>query len=197
MRLFRESIQTIIMAVLIFLLMQTSFQSFRVQGASMLPNLENKQYLMINKAVYLHVRMGEAARYVPFLDRLGEVIYLFHPPRRGEVVVFHPPLNSQDDYIKRIIGLPGETIAIKDGKVYIDDKPLDEPFIEDAPRYTMTARKVPEGHFFVLGDNRNLSSDSHNWGPVPYQLMVGKAWVSLWPLPPSLASSYPSQAREG
>jgi signal peptidase I len=196
MRVIREAVQTIIMAVLIFLLLQTSFQSFRVKGASMMPNLQDGQYLLVNKAVYLNIRLGDAAKYIPFLQREGEVVYLFHPPRRGEVVVFHPPQNPQEDYIKRIIGLPGETVAIKGGKVYVDGQPLDESFVREAPNYTMSAKKVPAGHYFVLGDNRNLSSDSHSWGTVPYQYLVGKAWVSLWPLPPSWAPHQSLQAEE-
>ncbi|MFQ5826921.1 MAG: signal peptidase I [Dehalococcoidia bacterium] len=194
MRVIREAVQTIIMAVLIFLVLQTSFQSFRVRGASMVPNLQDGQYLLVNKAVYLHIRLGEAAKYVPFLQREGEVVYLFHPPRRGEVVVFHPPQNPQDDYIKRIIGLPGETVSVRVGKVYVDGRPLDESFVREAPSYTMPAKEVPAGHYFVLGDNRNLSSDSHNWGTVPYQHIVGKAWASLWPLPPSWAPHRSLQA---
>ena len=197
MRLIREALQTIVLAVLIFLVLQTSFQSFQVKGASMEPSLHNKQYLMVNKVVYLHVRLGKAAKLVPFLQQEGDVVYLFHPPRRGEVVVFHPPGNPQQDYIKRVIGLPGETVAVKDRRVFIDGQPLEEwNYVRQAPFYTLESQRIPPGHYFVLGDNRNSSSDSHSWGTVPYQNIVGKAWISFWPLPPKWAPNRSTQVAE-
>ena len=102
-------------------------------------------------------------------------------PAHGDVVILRPPSNSSIDYIKRVIALPGETVEIKDGLVYIDGGSLSEPYILDPPHYTMKPLEVPQGHCFVLGDNRNSSNDSHIWGPLPLDNIEGKVWLSIWP----------------
>ena len=110
------------------------------------------------------------------------VAYFFHEPERGDVTIFHPPGNRQGDYIKRIIGLPGDTIEIKMGAVYVNDAKLDEPYIKDPPNYTYPLTKVPENNYFVLGDNRNISNDSHSGWMLPRQNIIGEVWLSIWPL---------------
>ena len=97
------------------------------------------------------------------------------------MVTLHPPSNLSVDYIKRVIALPGETVEIKDGFVYINGKPLSEPYVLDPPRYTMKQLEVPKGYCFVLGDNRDNSNDSHIWGPLPRDNIIGKVWLSIWP----------------
>ena len=154
----REIVITVLIALVIFLAVHFTLQSFKVKGDSMLPSLQSGQYLLINK-----------------------VVYSFSSQHRGEVVVFHPPVNSEDVYIKRIIGLPGETIEITRGKVYINGEPLDEPYIEEEAVYDYPPYLIPPGHYFVLGDNRNGSSDSRRWGPVPEENIIGKAWLCYWP----------------
>jgi signal peptidase I len=129
----------------------------------MKPNFHQGQRLLVNKATY----------------------YL-HTPERGDVIVFHPPSDGQADYIKRVVGLPGESVEIREGKVYIylNGQPftLDEgAFVEAAPDYRMTLRKIPENQYFVLGDNRNNSNDSHNGWTVQEEDIVGKAWILMWP----------------
>ncbi|MCL2817180.1 MAG: signal peptidase I [Clostridiales bacterium] len=122
-------------------------------------------------------------------DRLinNKLTYRFSGPKRGDIVVFAPPaeLEKSDDLLKRIIGLPGETVEIKDGKVYINDEPLDEPYITEAyaPKYTFGPATVPEGHYFVLGDNRNNSKDSHEWEDpfLPRENIKGKVWLRFEP----------------
>lgn len=153
----REIIVIILLAVVIFLLLQSTLQSFKVEGFSMEPSLHHGQYLVVNKAVYW-----------------------FHPPQRGDVIVFRSLENPDRDLIKRVIALPGETVEIKEGKVYIDGAPLNDPY--DEPDYIYPSRQVPDGYYFVLGDNRNSSSDSHVWGMLPRENMIGKAWLSYWPL---------------
>ena len=154
----REVLVTLILAGGIFFLLQTTFQSSIVVGCSMEPSLEEGQRLLVNKA-----------------------IYNFREPERGDMITFHPPDNQQADYIKRIIGLPGDTIEVKEETVYINGSKVDEPYIKELPRYTIRQRKIGENNYFVLGDNRNNSNDSHNGWTVPRQNIIGKAWLSIWP----------------
>lgn len=131
----------------------------------MYPNFHNNEYLLTNKLSY----------------RLGK-------PGRGDVVVFKAPKNQEYDYIKRIIGLPGEEIEIRSGKLYINDKLLDESYLPSEYRTSGGSfwregleTPVPEGQYFVLGDNRSHSSDSREWGTVPLENIIGKAWLRYWP----------------
>ncbi len=162
----REVGETILLTLVIFLLIQTVIRNFRVVGTSMVDNLHDGQYLIIDKL-----------SYTPFIsETLG-----FGGPQRGDVIVFEPPNRPEDDYVKRIIGLPGETVEIKQGHVYINNQLLPEPFEPRTMSYTMPPRVVPEDMVFVLGDNRNNSNDSHNWGALPIENIVGRAWLSYWP----------------
>ena len=163
MRIFlREILWTLLLVIVIFFLLQTTVQSFVVLGSSMEPNLEERQRILINK-----------------------VVYAFHEPERGDVIVFHPPNNRQADYIKRIIGLPGETVEIKQGTVYIHKDGnillLDEPYIEELPTRTFKGDPIPQDEYFVLGDNRNNSNDSRNGWTVKREEIIGKGWLSIWP----------------
>ena len=162
----REVGETIILTLIIFLLIQTVIRNFRVVGTSMVDNLHDGQYLIIDKLSYNPLITG-------ILDVGG--------PHRGDVIVFEPPNRPGEDYVKRIIGLPGETVEIRNGQVFSNGQPLPEPFQPGRMSYTMRPQVVPEGTVFVLGDNRNNSNDSHNWGPLPIGNIVGRAWLSYWP----------------
>jgi len=118
----------------------------------------------------------------------NKVLYTFHEPERGDVIIFHPPNNPDPKatpFIKRIIALPDESVEIKDGEVYIHKNGnvllLDEPYIKQPPRRDFRGDIIPEDEYFVLGDNRNNSNDSRNWGTVRHQDIIGKAWLSIWP----------------
>jgi signal peptidase I len=153
----REVVETILLAAIIFLILNTATGRFQVRGSSMLPTLQDGQYLLISK-----------------------LIYWFQPPQRGDIIVFHPPTNPSEDYIKRVIGLPGEQIEIQNGEVWVNGAVLQEPYITTPIPYS--GSWVLQGdEYFVLGDNRANSSDSHTWGVLPKQNMIGKAWVSYWP----------------
>jgi signal peptidase I len=157
-KLIIEIVGTLLAGVLIFILMNISVQYSVVEGSSMEPNLHNGQRLLINKIAYKN-------------------------PERGDVIVFPPPhiANSDKDFIKRVIGLPGELIEIKDGVVYVNDLPLDEPYIVDDAGIDMVLKAIPDDEYFVLGDNRSNSSDSRGGWTVPGEDIVGKAWLSIWP----------------
>ena len=124
----------------------------------MMPSLENGQQLIVSR-----------------------ITYWFHSPARGDIVTLHPPFNSPKPFVKRVIGLPGETIEIKSGKVFINGKLLEEPYIKKSFTYSMAAVKIPDGEYFVLGDNRDISEDSHYFGAIPKKNIIGKAWLSVWP----------------
>ena len=158
--LFRDILGTIVLAVVIFLAINYTLQSFIIVGPSMENSFSDGERLLVVKS---------------------RLAYAFHEPERGDVTVFHPPGNRNGDFIKRIIGLPGDEIEIKNGAVHINGIALDEPYIKDSPDYTHPLTEVPEGHYFVLGDNRNISNDSHNGWMVPRENIIGKTWLAIWP----------------
>lgn len=185
----RELIETILLTLVIFVAVRTLIVNFQVDGDSMRPSLQDGQYLLVNKAVYFHFDLNALKNLGPDQDRPGrDVVYLFHPPERGDIVVFEPPVRSDKPYVKRVIALPGETVTLREGKLYVNGNGLDEGYIAAPPSYPCPFISggscelvVPNGHVFVLGDNRNNSSDSHVFGPVPLNNIIGKAIVSYWP----------------
>jgi len=125
------------------------------------PGLQDEQQLLINK-----------------------VVYYLHEPERGDIIILRPPppySPQETPFIKRIIALPGDTIEVKNGAVYVNGSKLDEPYIKEPPVYNFQQKKIPENEYFVLGDNRNNASDSHTGWTVPRQNIIGKAWLSIWP----------------
>jgi signal peptidase I len=154
---FLDIIETLVFSLLLFALINTLTARIRVDGMSMEPTLHSGEFVLVNRLAY----------------RFGE-------PRYGDVIVFRFPRNPEQEYIKRIIGLPGDQVVIADRQVLVNGEVLEEPYIAALPRYKNTW-VIPEGSLFVLGDNRNNSSDSHNWGPVPIENVVGKAIFVYWP----------------
>jgi signal peptidase I len=179
----REIVETIILTLLIFLAVRSVIQNFKVEGASMEPGLESGQYLLVNKAVYFSVDTDPIAGMVPFLPRAnGHPAFVFQEPQRGDVVVFHYPRDPSRDFIKRVIAVPGETVDVRNGRVFVNGQVLSEPYEKEPPAYTYGPLKLGPDEYFVLGDNRNNSSDSHVWGAVPRANIVGKAWLRYWPV---------------
>ena len=158
-RLIRELIETIAFTLLIFLVIRFAAQSFRVDGASMEPGLHTDEYVLVNK-----------------------VAYLFHEPQRGDVIVFHYPLDTTKDFIKRVIGIPGDTITTTSDAVIVNGQTLHEPYISTPFNYASDTLKLGSGEFFVMGDNRDNSLDSRTWGPLNRSYIVGKAVAVYWPL---------------
>jgi signal peptidase I len=169
----REIVETVLFTLVIYALVRTFvFENYRVVGRSMETTLENDQFLVVSK-----------------LD------YRLHDPQRGDIIVFRDPRAEDRKLIKRVIGLPGDVVEITNGTVRINGHPLDEPYITSPGRYSEAAVTVPEGQYFVLGDNRNNSSDSHAWGTITRDLIVGKAWFSYWP--PSMWGLIPHETYDG
>lgn len=155
-RILLEVVQTLALAIVLYFLIDFVVARVRVENISMLPTLQPGEFVLVNKMAY----------------KLGEF-------QRGDIVVFH--YSEQEDYIKRVIGIPGDIIEIDSGQVRVNGQILDEPYISAAPQY-LGAWEVPVDSLFVLGDNRNQSSDSHRWGFVSEQSVVGEALVVYWPL---------------
>ena len=178
-----ELAQTLVLALLIFLLVRAVAQNFRVEGPSMEPGLHNGQYLLVNKAVYFKLNLGTLSKYIPFIGaKDGEETFLFHGPQRGDVIVFRYPKDPSRDFIKRVIGVPGDRVRVEAGLVYVNDVPIQESYISNNAGRDIEEQAVPPESYFVLGDNRPNSSDSRNWGFVPEDNIIGKAMLSYWPL---------------
>jgi signal peptidase I len=158
-QLAREIVEILALTILIFLVVRFVAQSYYVKGISMQPGLVNGQYVMVNK-----------------------VTYLFHGPERGDVIIFHYPKDVSQDFIKRVIGLPGDTITTDRDHVTVDGKILNETYVSVPYNLEGKTWKVPAGQYFVMGDNRPQSDDSRLWGFVPKDYIIGKAIVAFWPL---------------
>jgi len=157
MRFVLDILETLLLSLVLFAVINAISARIRVDGFSMEPTLKSGEFVIVNKLAY----------------KLGN-------PILGDVIVFHYPRDPDQEYIKRVIGVPGDRIQISNGQVTINDVPIEEPYIAAAPNY-QSEWTVPEESLFVLGDNRNNSSDSHNWGPVPMENVIGKAFFVYWP----------------
>ncbi len=181
-RTLREILQTALLALFLFSGLQATIQNYRVEGSSMVPTMRADQYLLVNKLVYYRLDKARLARYLPFVDaELEETAYVFHPPQRGELIVFRFPKDPSRDFVKRIIAIPGDTVEIQQGRVYVNDSLLDEPYVPEPPRSTMKRKVMGPDQYFVLGDNRLHSNDSRDWGPVPLENIVGRVLITYWP----------------
>ncbi|NLA83840.1 MAG: signal peptidase I [Clostridiales bacterium] len=157
-----EWFQAILVALVLALLIRTFiFEIIIVDGDSMLPTLKDKDRVFVNK-----------------------LIYFVSEPKLGDMIIFKTPEDNKTNYVKRIIGLSGDKVRIEKGIVYLNDKPLDEPYVLELPSYDFPEVTVPKDCFFVLGDNRNGSKDSRDpyVGFVPQENLVGKAIWRIWPL---------------
>ena len=181
-RVFRELLEAVALAVIIFLLIHSSVRNFKVEGSSMDPTLESGQHLIVNKIVYFQLDMDRLSRIIPFWQSgTADVRYAIQPPERGDVIVFHFPRDTSKDFVKRVIGLPGELVEIRHGEVYIDGLLLQEPYLSHIDTSRVSPTLLDDKEYFVLGDNRRTSNDSRVWGPVPESHVLGKVWLVYWP----------------
>ena len=164
---FLDILEVVIFAISLFLFVYLLvLQPHKIKGLSMYPNFEDAEYLLTDK-----------------------ISYRFNLPQRGDVVVFKAPLDPNEEYIKRIIGLPGENVSLNDGKISINGEIINETYLPDN-LYTDGGQFLPSGssvivpqdQYFVLGDNRPHSSDSRSWGFVKTKAITGKAWFVYWPV---------------
>jgi signal peptidase I len=156
-RFLLDIVETVVLSAILFLGINAISARIRVDGFSMEPTLHNGEFVIVNK-----------------------LAYQFGDPKHGDVIVFRYPRDPDQEYIKRVIGLPGDRVRIINGQVYVNDELIEEPYIAAPPRY-QSEWSVPKDALFVLGDNRNNSSDSHNWGPVPMEYVIGRALFVYWP----------------
>ena len=154
-----DILETVILAVVLYFGINAISARVRVDGLSMNPTLQHGEYVLVSRLSY----------------KTGE-------PQRGDIIVFSFPMDQKQDLIKRVIGLPGETISINNNEVLVNGVKLEEPYIAQSPVYS-GEWTVPEGQLFVLGDNRNDSKDSHQWGLLPTENVIGKALLIYWPPP--------------
>jgi signal peptidase I len=156
-RIILDVLETVLLAVALYIGINALTARVRVEGFSMLPTLQDGELLLVNR-----------------------LAYRFDTPQYGDIIVFHYPGQPPQDLVKRVIGLPGDHISVASGVVSVNGLPLNEPYIAAAPNYT-GEWDVKEGFLFVLGDNRNDSSDSHAWGLLPMENVIGKGLVIYWP----------------
>ena len=157
LRFLSEFIQTALLALVLYFAVNLVTERIRVEGISMEPTLHDGQFVVVNR-----------------------LAYRWQDPKRGDVVVFYYPLDPTRRFIKRVIGLPGDIVVVKYSQVSVNNVLVDEPYITDPPIYDGEWRLGPS-EVFVLGDNRNWSSDSHKWGPLPMVEIIGKAVLVYWP----------------
>lgn len=180
---FRDTLEAIVVALLLaFVIRAFIVQAFKIPSGSMLETLQIGDHLLVSKFAY-DVRLPSDI----WLDTTdGKVLMKTGDPQRGDIVVFLFPEDESKDFIKRVIGLPGETLEVRDKVVYINGQPLDEPYARHTKADTLPVRDnfgpvvIPEGEYFVMGDNREGSYDSRWWGPVQRSKIVGKALVIYW-----------------
>ncbi|HEY3298542.1 MAG TPA: signal peptidase I [Armatimonadota bacterium] len=161
LRLIKESSETFLLTLVVFLFLVTFvIQGYKVFGSCMEPNLITGERLLGNKFVYRFERV-----------------------HRGDIIVFKFPPDPQRIFIKRVIALPGESVEIKHGRVYVNDRAIDEhAYVKNIPHDDFPRRKIPAGSAFVLGDNRDNSNDSRAWGNLPIANIQARAWLRYWPL---------------
>ena len=152
-----EILQTLLVAALLFFAVNLVTARIRVEGSSMEPTMHDGELVVVYR-----------------------LAYRWQAPTRGDIIVFRFPLDPERRFIKRVVGLPGDTLSMRDGRLWVNGMVVDEPDIAAPPRYD-GEWQVPEGELFVLGDNRNNSSDSQNWGPLPLRDVIGKAVLVYWP----------------
>ena len=167
--LVREILITVVLALAVFFGARATLQGFEVYQTSMEPNFFQGQRVMVLKSAYW-----------------------FGNPERGDVVIFSAPDGSNEEYIKRVVALPGDTVEIVKGVVYVNDFKLDESYVKRSFSYSLARQVVPDDNYFVLGDNRDISNDSHRGWFMPRENLIGKAWLIYWPISAwSVVPSYP------
>ena len=184
LRLFiREILETVFVFLAVFATLYLSIQNFRIDGTSMSPTLVDEQHILVSKLTYRRINSGAFRQFFPFGENSDDITTLFPriAPSYGDVIAFTYPADPSKEFLKRVIGVPGDMIEVKGGQVIRNGRPLEEPYVVNRDQSSFELVKVPEGSYYVLGDNRPVSNDSRNWGFVPEDHIIGRAWLSYWP----------------
>ena len=181
-RLAREIMEAVLLALVALVVLQGTVRNFQVEGSSMSPTLEGGQYLIVDQVSYFQLDVERLSRTIPFWDASdSSPQFAFDPPTRGEIIVFQFPQDPDKDFVKRVVGLPGETVEVRSGTVYINGDALQEPYLMRTDRSNARPLVLDDKEYYVIGDNRRNSNDSRAWGVVPEENIVGKVWMVYWP----------------
>jgi signal peptidase I len=178
----RELLESVLIGLVVFVAIQFALVNFRVAGSSMRPTLMDGHYLIVGKVEYYQLDTGRLGHILPFwMPNEPQRLHVVRPPSRGDVIVFDYPRDPDRQFVKRIIGEPGETVGIDDGEVTINGQPLREPYLDVLGSADMQPVRLRLDEYFVLGDNRTGSQDSRHWGPLNEDHIIGKVWAIYWP----------------
>ena len=180
----RELLEAAALFLVIFLVLHFSIRNFRIDGPSMHPSMVDEQHVIVSKIAYSRFSLAPLANFSPFTHASDEsgAFLTSHPPEYGDVIAFIHPRDTSRALVKRVIGLPGDVIEIEDGQVIRNGERLDEPYVVHSDTRSFAPVVVSDGSYYVLGDNRLVSSDSRDWGLAPEEHIIGRAWLSYWPL---------------
>ena len=179
----REALDAAALFIVVFAALYFSVQNIRIDGMSMYPTVVNEQHIVVSKLAYVGLNPAALKRFIPFVEKTdgdGSLI-VSQLPDYGDMVAFLYPEDPSREFVKRVIGLPGDYIEIDRGQVIRNGIPLDEPYVVSADTRSFGRVWVPSDSIYVLGDNRPVSSDSRHWGFVSDQYVIGRAWLSYWP----------------
>ena len=177
----KEIAETFTIVMLIFLALQITVRTYQVEGYSMAPTMDHTDYVLVNKIVYTKLEKNVWSNFLPFGDMESqEVMFPFHSPQRGEIVIFKYPQDESREFVKRVVEIPGDMVEIKKGFVYLNSEKITEKYVSYRDNDSTRKFKVGPLSYFVLGDNRISSNDSRDWGVVPAKNIVGKPWFTLW-----------------
>lgn len=179
---FIELIKTFSLAIFLLLVLQSFIQLYQVSGPSMEPLLTSGDRIVVNKLRYAAFDLYRINDLIPTRNSSTDQIWQpLGSPKAGDLIVFKSVQNESKTLVKRIVALPGERVKIVRGVIYVNDLPVAEPYAENVVLQTYPEVLIPVGEYFVMGDNRISSNDSRNWGTVPIENIVGKAWIIYWP----------------
>ena len=184
-KIIREVIETVLLVLLVFMTIRVMVHNYQVKGLSMYPSLDNGEFIVVNRWSYSWINLGRFSKVIPGWDvSQNSKKFIFGEIKHGDIVVFKDTAGGNKELIKRAIGLPGDTLEIVSGRVYIDGYPLEESYLHQYWKGNYPVIVIPDGFIYVLGDNRNNSLDSRNIniGLVPITNIIGKAIFLYWPL---------------
>ncbi len=179
----REALDAAALFIVVFAALYFSVQNIRIDGMSMYPTVISEQHIIVSKLAYVGLNPAALKRFIPFVEKShsdGSLI-VSQSPDYGDMIAFLYPEDPSREFVKRVIGLPGDYIEIDGGQVFRNGEPLDEPYVVNFDKRSFERTWVPPNSIYVLGDNRPVSSDSRSWGTVKDQFIIGRVWLSYWP----------------